>query len=121
MSESAEQPERTLPEIQARLRDVAAMLRQSTAIDRAAKRDLAELVEELNRTLDTTALPTPELTQLAESTAHLAESLHRQQTQHLPARARERLEQALSDAEAHAPLAVGLARRLVETLANLGV
>ena len=34
---------------------------------------------------------------------------------------RDQFEQAVLDAEAHAPVAVGLARRLMETLANLGI
>jgi hypothetical protein len=36
-------------------------------------------------------------------------------------RARERLEEAVVEAEAQAPLAVGLARRLLDTLANIGI
>ena len=34
---------------------------------------------------------------------------------------RDQFEQAVLDAEAHAPVAVGLARRLMETLTNLGI
>ena len=108
-------------EVQARLQAMARRLRQSGPIDPESQRTLAELVEELSRRLQTGNVPPEELTHLADSTAHLAETLHRQPDKGILESARDRLEQAAVNAEAHAPVVVGLARRLLETLANIGI
>ena len=46
---------------------------------------------------------------MAQTTAHLAESLHPQPNTGLLESARERLEKAIYDVEAHAPVVAGLA------------
>jgi hypothetical protein len=111
----------SVEEVRARLRDVAQTLRQGGSIDPESQRTLAELVDELNRTLGAGPVPPVELAQLAQSTAHLAETLHKDQGKGILSSARDRLEQAAVNAEAHAPVVVGLARRLLETLANIGI
>jgi hypothetical protein len=118
-----ETPESTssVSEIQTRLNDVAAMLQESGSIEPESQRVLIELVDELNKALLAVRKPGDELSQLAESTARLAESLHRQQELGILSKARDRLELAVSNAETHAPVAVGVARRLLETLANIGI
>lgn len=110
---------RTTREAQARLHEVASRLRQGP-LDEGSQRALAALIDELTSTLETQAVPSPEVARLAQSTAHLAESLH-EQDRGLLGKARDRLEGALIDAEAHAPVAVGLARKLLETLSNFGI
>ena len=55
-----------------------------------------------------------------ESTVHLAQVVHGQETGVLSA-ARERLEGAIVGVESRAPRIAGLGRRLLETLANLGI
>ena len=65
--------------------------------------------------------PAVEAAHLAESSAHLVEALHRKHHAGLIAAAKERLEEAATRAEAEAPVATGLARRLIDTLANLGI
>jgi hypothetical protein len=117
---SASQPPAVL-EIQARLRDIALELRQSTSLDSSARTALAELLDELTRTLETENLPAAELTELAETTAGLAEALHRQQNEGIVGKAKESFQRAVTSAEAHAPLAVGLARTLLDALANIGI
>jgi hypothetical protein len=111
----------SLPEIQARLSDVSRMLRKTSSLDPESQRALAALVDELNKSLRMANVPAAEVSHLAESTAQLAESLHYQQDRGLLGAARDRLERAVSNAEAHAPLAVGLARRLLDALANIGI
>lgn len=111
----------SVPEIQARLQAVADLLRQPGSIDPAAKAALAALVDELSKTLQTGAVPTVEVAHLAESTALLAESLHHHREHGLLEGIRDRLDLAVINAEAHAPIAVGLARRLMDALANIGV
>jgi hypothetical protein len=121
MAETAKPGTPTVPEIQARLQGVAHLLRRQGPLEAEAKRALAELVDELSRILETSAVPPAEVTLLAESTAHLAEALHQQQQRELPVSVRERLQRAVVRAEARAPNAVGLARRLLDALADLGI
>jgi hypothetical protein len=111
----------SVPEIQARLQAAAHLLRRKGPLDAEAKSALAELVDELGRILHTSEVPPAEVTHLAESTAHLVEALHQQRLRELPVSVRERLERAAVRAEAQAPTAVGVARRLLDALANLGI
>jgi hypothetical protein len=112
MPETPEPSQPAVPEVQARLQEVARLLKQSGSLDPAARQALADLVSEL--------APPDEVTHLAETTAHLAEALHRPEPR-LPVTLRDRLEQSIVNAEAHAPTAVGLARRLLDALANIGI
>jgi hypothetical protein len=111
----------TLQEIQARLREIGELLRQSGSLHPEAQAVFAELVDELKRDLATENLPAAEVTHLAERTAHLGEALHHQHDVGVIGKARAGLERAVGNAEAHAPLAVGLARKLLDVLANIGI
>jgi hypothetical protein len=110
-----------LSEIRSRLHEVARLLREPGSIDPKSKQVLAELVDELSKALDSPTLPPAEVTHLAESTVHLAEALQLQQKRELPVSLRDRLERALINAEVHAPVLVGLARRLLDALADIGI
>jgi hypothetical protein len=111
----------SVPELKARLHALAQKLRQSGRVDPESQRALAELVDELSASLGSADVPPAEVAQLAESTAQLAETLHRRHDAGVLAGARDRLQEAAVEAEAHAPLAVGLARRLLDALANIGI
>jgi len=121
MPETPESSPPAVPELQARLQQVARMLRHSGSLEPESQHALAALVEELSKALETATVPPVEVAHLAESTAHLAESLHHEQDRGLLEKARDRLERAVGNAEALAPLTVGLARRLLDALANLGI
>jgi hypothetical protein len=121
MPDTPESPVPSVPEVQIRLHEVAKMLRESSTLDGTSQRALAELVAELGKSLATAHLPAAEVAQLADSTAQLAESLHHEQDRGLLGKARDRLEGALLNAESHAPNAVGLARRVLNTLTELGI
>jgi hypothetical protein len=108
-------------ETRARLQDVARLLRQSGTIDPESQRALAELLDELSTALATVNVPAAEVTHLAQSAAHLVESLHHPHDRSLVGMARDRLERTMLSAEAHAPVAVGLARRVLDALANIGI
>ncbi len=108
-------------DVQARLHEVARMLRGSSSLDSEARPFLAELVDELGATLTASNAPPAELARLAESAAHLAEALHHQHDQGFLGNARDRLNSALIQAESKAPLAAGVARRLLDAIANLGI
>jgi hypothetical protein len=110
----------TLSEVQARLQEAAQILRQSEAIDPQTHRALSDLVGELSKTLNRAHPPAAEVARLAETTATLTEALH-QQEKELPVTLRDRVARAALNAEHHAPLASGMALRLLETLANIGI
>ncbi len=111
----------SVTEVRTRLHDAARLVRDSDSLDPDVRRSLAELMDELGRALEAPDAPPAEVARLAEGAAHLAESLHRGHDRGLPEGTRGRLEQLVLDAEARAPVAVGLARRLIDALANLGI
>jgi hypothetical protein len=121
MSEMAESPQPSVPEIQARLRQVSRMLRESSSMEPSSQRALAELVDELNKALATAQLPAAEVAELAVSTAHIAEALHHEHDRSLLGKARDRLQEAILSAEAKAPNAVALAGRVLNALAEWGI
>ena len=111
----------SIPEIQARLAELTQRLRDSATLDPESREALGKLVGELSTLLQTTQVPPAEVAELARTTTHLADSLHPHPQPGMLGKVRDQFEQAVLDAEAHAPVAVGLARRLMETLANLGI
>jgi hypothetical protein len=106
--------------VQGQLHEVVGLLRETRHIEPDVQAALADLMDELARMLDPHA-PAAEASHLAESSTHLAEALHRKHHPGLIAAAKDRLEAAATRAEAEAPVATGLARRLIDTLANLGI
>jgi hypothetical protein len=116
-------PENTTPapDIQKRLHEVARLLRESRTVDPGSRQILAELVEELSRTLQSSHAAPEELAQLAGTTAQLAEALHRKHDTGWLGQTRDRFEEAVARAEARAPVAVGIGRRLLDALANIGI
>jgi hypothetical protein len=110
----------SVPDIQARLHAVAQLLQESPSLDPASQRALAELVDELSKAIRADQVPPAELAHLAENTARLAESLHHHD-QGLLARMRDGFEKAAVNAEVYAPRLTGLAQRLLDALANLGI
>jgi hypothetical protein len=107
-------------DVQTSLRAIAQLLRQADHLEPEAQQALADLVDEMGNALNTSAIPSQDLNHLAESTAHLAQVVHQQDTGVVSA-ARQRLEEAIVAVESRAPLAAGVGRRLLETLANLGI
>lgn len=105
------------------LQTLSQQLRESGNLGPRARVELAGLVDELAEALDPAV--TPALAQhLAETTAHLGQVLagpepDAEATGPLGA-AVTRLEAAASHAEAHAPVATGLVRRLIDAIAALG-
>ena len=105
---------------QASLHAVAELLRDPRPLTPAVRTALADLLDELGGTPAPEAVPPAEVQHLAESTAQLARALRRKDEGYL-AGARDRLEQAVLAAEAKAPTAADLARRLLDALANIGI
>ncbi len=82
----------TVPEILARLKHVASLLRASKSVDAESQRTLAELVDELTRVLETESLPPAEVAHLAETTVHLENTLRHHPDEGVLAKARHGLE-----------------------------
>jgi hypothetical protein len=121
MTEQPQPGKPTREEIQARLQEVSRLLHGSDSLNLESRQALIELVDSLGDSLEKSDIPAEEIEHLAESTAHLAESLHHQHDQTMLSRARERLEEAVVKTEARAPFVSGIARRLLDALANLGI
>lgn len=109
------------PDVRGNFQDLARQLRGAHHLGPEAQQALAELVEELGQAFPAGEGPPAEMTHLAESTAHVVEALRQQDETGLLGAARERLERATVAAETRAPVAAGVARRLVDALANLGI
>ena len=106
----------------AHLHLLAELLREADHVGPAAQGALAELVDELSRALTADTVPAAELARLADRTAALIRAMEAQQAEPgLLGRARDRLEAAVAAVEAEAPVTAGVARRLMDTLANLGI
>ena len=119
--ESPVGPTAKVPELQADLHDVADLLREAHYLDPQARRALAELVEELRKSLGREDLPAAETDHLVEMAVHLREALHQMHDLGVIGRVQDGFQRALTNAESSAPLAMGLARRLLDTLANIGI
>jgi hypothetical protein len=120
MTEPAPPSPDAIAAVRTKLQEVVPLLRERRSFDPDVGQTLADLLDELIRVMDPNA-PAAETAHLAESSAHLVQALHRKHSPGLLAAAKDRLEEAATRAEAEAPVATGLARRLIETLANLGI
>jgi hypothetical protein len=111
------------PRLKDTIHAVARVLREVHPLSLEAQQALAGLLDELGSCLALAVVPVPpeELAHLADSTAHLVRLVHRGAEAGLLASARDRLEQAILSAESRAPLSAGLARRLLDALANIGI
>jgi hypothetical protein len=120
MTEPTQPDPETVAAVRTKLQELVPLLRSARHIEPEVQDVLADLVDELIRVMDPNA-PAAEAAHLAESSAHLAQVLHRKPHPGLIAAARDRLEAAATRAETKAPVATGLARRLIDTLSNLGI
>jgi hypothetical protein len=104
---------------QAQLRSVAKLLHEAHRLDPKAQELLAELVEELSRTVDT--LPSQELAHLTECAAQLVQIAKQSGERRTLRTALDRLDSALGRVEARFPTIAAIGRRLIEALADLGI
>jgi len=121
MPEPLDQPVPTVPEVLRRLQDAAKMLGASSTLDPEVRRSLADLLAELSRALEQPDAPPAEVSRLADGAAQLAEALHHKHDSSLLAAARTRVADLMADAEAHAPVTVGVVQRLIDAIAGLGI
>ena len=108
--------------VRVHLRIIAQLLREVDRLGPEAQAALADLIDELGQSLETETVPSAALDHLTETVSHLADAVARRQEEPgLLAQARGRLEGAVAAVEAEAPQTAGLARRLMDTLSNLGI
>lgn len=107
--------------VQVSLHELARLLREAQHLEPEAQQALADLVDELGKALDPATAPSAEMAHLADSAAGLAQALHQRHDTSVLVAARDRLEAAALRAEADAPVTAGVVRRLLDTLANLGI
>jgi Domain of unknown function (DUF4404) len=99
------------------LRETAQLLRQAEHLTPEQRQALADAANRLADALNETS--PQEAVQLSAAATALMAALHRQDApveEH-----RSRLEEAILAAETRAPVATGLARQLIDALANLGI
>jgi hypothetical protein len=108
------------PDPAARLLELAGLVRGADHLAPEARAALAGVLAELAGALGPGG-PGPDAAHLAESAAQAARALHEQNQHGLLAAARERLEAAAARAEAKAPVTTGVARRLIDLLAEIGI
>lgn len=111
----------TPAQIEARLQEVARLLRESPSLDEDARRTLAELVDELAAALPAAGLPPDEAARLAGTAAHLADALHHQHGPEKVGQARSLMEEAALAVESRAPATTDLVRRFLDALAGIGI
>jgi Domain of unknown function (DUF4404) len=107
--------------VQDQLRAVAKILHEAGRLNPKAKELLAELVEELGRSLDAGAVPTQDLAHLTECAGQLVQVAKQTEETGALRAARNRLDNAIIRIDAEFPTIAGIARRLTETLADLGI
>jgi hypothetical protein len=101
------------------LLDLAGQLRGARHLTPETRAALADLLAELAGAVGSGG-PGPEATHLAESAARAARALGEPHRGSLTA-ARERLEAAAARAGAEAPVATGVALRLIDLLSEIGI
>jgi hypothetical protein len=106
--------------LRSNLQELARLLHEAPHLDPEAQQELADLVAELSQALAGN-LTSAETEYLARSAVHMIEALHQQQDANYLTAARDRLRDAAVQAEVKAPVATGIVRRLIDTLANLGI
>jgi hypothetical protein len=100
---------------------IAQLLRHTHQLGPEAQLVLADLIEEMGRAIEHTEVPSSEIALLTESASQLVEAVREEPAPGVLEAARGRLENAAVAVETQAPTLAGLARRLAETLSNLGI
>jgi len=121
MAQESPIPAPSSQEVHAHLQAIAELLRQPHRLEAAAQVALADLVDELDNALKLGNIPNDEAVRLAATASLFAEAVHRKEEPGVLKAARDRLDQAAIAVESKAPLAAGLARRVMDALSNVGI
>jgi hypothetical protein len=109
-------------EVRLLLETIAQLLRHTHHLGTEAQLLLADLVEELGRSLAQAQVSAKEMAHLTESASHLVQvAIQEDERPGMLDAARSRMEKAAVAVETGSPVLAGLARRLAEMLSNLGI
>ena len=121
MSDQSAPGPQTVAELQARLRQLSASIRQTDHLDSSTQASLASLLDELTMQLESNGIELEKTTRLAEAVSEVTHSLHEPHSAGLIESASNRLQEAAARAEVEAPVATGVVYRFIDVLANMGI
>jgi len=116
---SAQPPE--VQSTQAKLKQLATLLRDADHLDPQAQKSLATLLEQLVGELDAAGVAPSHTTHLAETISEVARSLHEGESGAVSDTDRERLRRAAAAAELEAPASASLVYRFIDVLSSIGI
>lgn len=102
------------------LGELARLLREVDHLEPEVRRELADVVEELEAAVHG-ELTVEDAAHVRSSVRHVIEAIRQQRDQTAPGHAVGQLEATVARTAAEAPVAAGVARRLIEMLADLGI
>jgi hypothetical protein len=108
-------------DLEANLHRIAELLRNAEHLSPEAQQSLALLVDDLAAAAKKPSGDAATATHVATTAAHLLEALVQKRDQGMLSAARDRLERTVMSAETQAPMAAGVARRLLDIIAGIGI
>ncbi len=121
MSDQSAQGPQAVSDLQARLRQLSASIRQTDHLDASTQSSLASLLDELSVHLDSNGHELEKTTHLAKAVSEVTHSLHEPHSAGLIQSASIRLQEAAARAEVEAPVATSVVYRFIDVLANMGI
>lgn len=107
--------------IRAHLHTISELLRHNERLGPEAQALVADLLDELGKSLEENAVPSAQVAKLTECAAQLTQAVQQGHAPSLLESARARLDRAVVAVETEHPVLAGLTRRLAEMLADLGI
>jgi len=108
-------------EVRAQLHTIAELIRHVHHLGPEAQTLLADLVEELSKSVGSSEIPSAEFVRLTECAKHLVQVVHKGEESGVLDAARGRLERAVIAVETRAPGLANITRQLAEMLSDLGI
>jgi hypothetical protein len=108
------------PLVRDRLDELADVLEHTSHLDPDVRDQLLDLLDELDEELDANLLTPAAQADLSATLAELSQALRQEKTAPVT-KARGRLAQSVTQAEADAPVLTGFLERLLDTLSNIGI
>jgi len=120
MLEPANSPN-SIAAVRNNLHTISLLLRRNDRLSPESQALLADLLEELGKSLEGNAMPSAEVAKLTECAAHLVDAVQHRHESGLLEAAHDRLDRAVVAVESQAPALADLTRRLAQMLADVGI
>jgi len=114
-------PSDALNDLEAKLHRIAGLLRDAGHLTPQAQESLASLVDDLAGAIREPSGNADAAAHVTATAAHLLDALVEKRDHGMLSAARDRLERTVMNAESQAPTAAGLAQRLLDILAGIGI